>query len=195
MSMSESPALLGQHLRELRKDQQLSLAKLSERSDVSVSMLSHIERGQTMPSLRTLNRICQALNTEMSAIFPTKDQAHEHESAEIVRASERSELEFKSFGLTKELLSPKRSKSLEFFMVTLEPGGGSGPELLVRQGEKAGLVVEGELNLFIGDKQYRLSEGDSFQFNSAKPHRILNDTEKPIKLLWIIRPDSIVGDI
>lgn len=195
MSISESRTRFGQHLRELRKEQQLSLAKLSERSDVSVSMLSHIERGQTMPSLRTLNRICQALNTEMSAIFPTKDHEHEDESAEIVRAKERSALEFKAFGLTKELLSPQRNKSLEFFMVTLEPGGGSGPELLVRQGEKAGLVVQGELNLLIGDKQYRLSEGDSFQFNSAKPHRILNDTEKPIKLLWIIKPDSIVGDI
>lgn len=195
MSMSESPALLGQHLRELRKEQKLSLAKLSERSDVSVSMLSHIERGQTMPSLRTLNRICQALNTEMSAIFPANQPAYENESTEIVRAGERSRLEFKSFGLTKELLSPTRSKSLEFFMVTLEPGGGSGPERLVRQGEKAGLVVEGELSLLIGDKNYVLSKGDSFQFNSAKPHRILNDTDAPIKILWIIRPDSIVGDI
>lgn len=195
MSMSESPAILGHHLRQLRKEQQLSLAKLSERSDVSVSMLSHIERGQTMPSLRTLNRICQALNTEMSAIFPTKEQTYEDEGAEIVRAGERSELEFKSFGLTKELLSPKRSKTLEFFMMTLKPGGGSGPELLVRQGEKAGLVIEGELSLLIGDKNYVLSEGDSFQFNSAKAHRILNDTNAPIKILWIIRPDSIAGDI
>lgn len=195
MSMSESPALLGQHLRQLRKEQKLSLAKLSERSDVSVSMLSHIERGQTMPSLRSLNRICQALNIEMSAIFPTSDQEYEDESSEVVRARERAELAFKPYGLTKELLSPKRNKSLEFFMVTLEPGGGSGPELLVRQGEKAGMVVQGELSLLIGDKQYVLSEGDSFQFNSSKPHRILNDTDSPIKLLWIIRPESIVGDI
>lgn len=184
---------LGARLRSVRKNQQLSLVMLSQQSGVSVSMLSHIERGQTMPSLKTLDKICQALNIEMPVIFPPREP--ETITQDIVRKENRAQLEFPSYGLVKELLSPNSSKSLEFFMISMEPEGGSGPEYLVRNGEKAGLVVEGQLELTIGERRYNLNAGDSFQFDSGQPHRIYNNTKKPAKLLWIIRPDQIRAEI
>lgn len=188
---------LGHRLRKLRKDQRLSLAQLSDLSNVSVSMLSHIERAQTTPSLKTLDKICQALGVEMPAVFPVKEPTENSSSSPVVRANERARLDFPSVGLTKELLSPSSSgsKTLEFFMMIVEPGGGSGPEYLVRNGEKGGIILQGKLLLSVGEHQYNLSEGDSFQFDSGKPHRIHNITKEETKLMWIICPHKIAGEI
>ncbi len=188
---------LGQRLRKIRKDQRLSLAQLSEKSSVSVSMLSHIERGQTAPSLKTLDRICQALNVEMPAVFPAKETTNSVSGPDVVRANERAKLDFPALGLTKELLSPALTgnKTLEFFMMTIKPGGSSGSEYLVRNGEKGGIVLNGELQLSVGEHEYLLTQGDSFQFDSGNPHRILNPTDSETTLLWIIRPDRVAGGI
>jgi predicted DNA-binding WGR domain protein/transcriptional regulator with XRE-family HTH domain len=60
----------------------LSLQRLAELSDVSVGMLSHIERGLTSPSLRTLNKIRLALDVPISALFEAAD---EPEGVDFVR--------------------------------------------------------------------------------------------------------------
>jgi len=195
MSLPDPSPELGQRLRKLRKEQRLSLAQLGERSGVSVSMLSHIERGQTTPSLKSLDRICQALGVEMPAVFPPRELADDSAGPDIVRANARARLEFPTFGLTKELLSPSRSQTLEFFMMIVEPDGGSGPDYLVRNGEKGGMVIKGELQLSVGEHQYTITEGDSFQFDSGKPHRIFNPTKQEARLLWIIRPDRVAGEL
>jgi transcriptional regulator with XRE-family HTH domain len=50
------------------------LERLAELSDVSVGMLSYIERGPTSPSLRTLNKIRLSLDVPISALFEAADE-------------------------------------------------------------------------------------------------------------------------
>lgn len=52
---------LHERLKELRTARQLTLKELAERSELSVSYLSDIERGRTVPTLATLETLANAL--------------------------------------------------------------------------------------------------------------------------------------
>ncbi|MBA2814328.1 cupin domain-containing protein [Candidatus Pantoea persica] len=62
-------------------------------------------------------------------------------------------------------------------------------EILIGQGKKAGIMVEGELTLEIDGDSARLATGDSFQFKSHLPHTIFNHTERAerdARVVWIM---------
>ncbi len=52
----------GEHIRGLRAEKKLSLVELAEKAGVSVSYLSEIERGRKVPSLKMVDKLCEALN-------------------------------------------------------------------------------------------------------------------------------------
>lgn len=195
VNKSSSVADLGQRLRELRKKHKLSLVTLSGRSLVSVGMLSHIERNQTTPSLKTLDRICVALGIEMANLFPSEAPESGQSDVHVVRANQRARLEFPSLGMSKVLLSASQGKTLEVFLLVIAPNGGTGDDWLVRSGEKAGLVVGGSLRLTVGTHVHELNEGDSFHFDSSVPHQLLNVSECEARVLWIIRPNQLGNEM
>lgn len=182
-----SLADLGANIKEFRRAKKLSLNALSELCGISVAMLSHIERGKTTPSLRSLERIRQALGVSMTSLFPHTET--ESAVSPIVRRQERPLLAFPDIGLIKHQLSPGSPSELEVLLLELEPGGSSGAEPWARIGEKAGLVIKGSLQLKIGDETHRLQAGDSFQFDSSQPHYFLNPGEGTTEVVWIIKSD------
>lgn len=180
---------LGLRLREMRADKGMTLTELSLRSQVSVGMLSHIERGQTSPSLKTLERLRLALGVPLACFFEAQPPRPREEGL-VVRAAQRRSLPFPKLGLTKELLSPSGHAGLELLMLVIEPGGGSGAEPWSRLGEKGGLVLQGTFELQVGDQVHTLNEGDSFQFDSSQPHVFRNVGKGQARVLWTIKSDE-----
>ena len=178
---------LGERIRALRLRQQLTLQDLSGRSQVSVAMLSHIERGRATPSIRVLDRIRLALEVPFGAFFEEDQPVTQEDEARIVtRAEERPLLRFEESGLVKELLSPGRGSQLEMMVLRLDRGGHSGEEPWRRVGEKCGLVLEGSFELTLGGTGYALRRGDAFQFDSSVPHSFRNTADGESQILWII---------
>src|ERR1700690_1765807 len=59
---SDSPALdLGRTARRLRESQNLTLADVARRADISSAMLSRLETGRVSPSLETIVALAQSL--------------------------------------------------------------------------------------------------------------------------------------
>ena len=59
-------------LREIREEKSISLRKLSELTNISVSQLSKIERNESEPTISTLIRISLALKTEIKNLYKIK---------------------------------------------------------------------------------------------------------------------------
>jgi transcriptional regulator with XRE-family HTH domain len=174
---------LGTTLKRLRQSRGMSLQVLAGASGVSLGMLSQVERDIANPSLRVLTRICQALGTPISALFP--ELANEaSDPAFVRRATRRPRLELGY--LSKELLSSGTPHNLQVMILHIPPNGSSGEQPLNYPAEKAGLVLEGEFILKIADEQALLHEGDSFAFDSSRPHSFRNPTGAATKVLWII---------
>ena len=185
---------LGRRLRELRKERHLSLNELCTRAQLSVAMLSHIERNQTNPSLKMLEKICAGLGVEMANLFPTQTADATGEDAFVIRANVRASLALPQ-GVTKQLLSPSHKKTLELFILKVAPNGSSGAEPLIRAGEKGGMLLKGQIRLTVGTRSFDIEEGDSFLFDSALPHRFFNPGSVEAHILWIIRPNPVANEL
>ncbi|MCC7271089.1 MAG: cupin domain-containing protein [Alphaproteobacteria bacterium] len=179
--------LVGARIRRLRQENGLTLSELAQRSGISVGMLSQIERDLANPSLRTLTRIRMALAVPLSALFAEDEPPSSAGDPEFVRrAARRPRLDLGPELVVKELLSSAAAVNMQFMVLNIPPGGGSGESVLMYPAEKAGLVLEGRFSLRVGEQEATLEEGDSFQFDSALPHRFWNESDRPVRVLWII---------
>lgn len=175
---------IGSRLRELRKDRGLSIQQVADRVGLSIGMISQIERGLSTPSLRSLRLLAEAMDVPVSWFFASP-KGHS-ESRHIVRRAQRRRLRVPDVGVVQELLIPDSASTIEIYEVTLESGGSSGPDSYSHDGEKAGLVIEGEMQLLIGDEVHELQCGDSFHFPSTQLHRFANPSAAPSRFVWIV---------
>jgi transcriptional regulator with XRE-family HTH domain len=180
--------LLGARLRDLRRAADLSLVQLADKSGVSVGMISQIERSLSNPSVRTLERLREALGIPLTSLlegdegYPAQSEA----PPEFVRrAKDRPHFSVGKGGLQKELLSPHGDYDIKFMLISFPPHTKS-VDILVGPGEKAGVVLDGAIDLTVSGSTERLQAGDSFQFSSELSHRVENTGAEPARLLWIM---------
>jgi quercetin dioxygenase-like cupin family protein len=104
----------------------------------------------------------------------------------IIRSSARSQLQLWRSGIRKQLLTPNPQDSrLNLYLVELEPGASTGEELYSHRGEEAGLVLSGAMSLGVESEIWTLQEGDSFRFESSRPHRFSNAGDGTTRVLWV----------
>ncbi|WOV86651.1 XRE family transcriptional regulator [Sporosarcina oncorhynchi] len=168
----------GQKIKKLRTEQRLSLKDLSDRSGVSVSMISQIERRNTDPTLTTLYKLCKGLDVSISTLLGTDEQA-----LQLVRKDERKTINFPQSNSKYELLTPINEGTIEMIQIHLEPGQ-EDQQLVEHAGEECGYVLQGEMTIVLGDDEHILYEGDSIRFKSMTPHRFFNHTDETTISVW-----------
>ncbi len=188
--VGNEPALMGRRIRDLRKAAGLTLAQVSAKTGLSISYLSQIERNISHPSIRALSDIADAFDVSMGWLFRSEMRQGPGEGRYVVRRHERGVMDLTP-GIREEVLSPDLDGPLKLFSTTLQPGAESGTSATSHKGAEAGLVVSGEMVLYLEDESYRLRAGDSFAFSSQVPHRFLNDTREPAVIVWSVAVDSI----
>ena len=184
-SVNEIPKV-GGVIKSLRQERGLSLAALAASADVSVGMLSQVERDKANPSLRVLTQIRQALGVPATALFLERSAPTTRDPTFVRRSDQHPRLDLGYF--TKELLSPGAPHNLQIMIIHVPAHGSSGPQPMSYPAEKGGLVLEGGLVLRVGTEEALLQSGDSFVFNSAVPHSFSNPSDRPARVVWIIGP-------
>lgn len=61
--------LIGGQIAKLRKDRELTQGQLAELVDVSTETISRLERGVSIPSLKTLEKISESLHASLKDLF------------------------------------------------------------------------------------------------------------------------------
>src|SRR5258706_2286405 len=163
-SESDSRALvrrqLGGAIRRRRHAASLTLATVSERAGISVSMLSQVERGLLDPSLDTLRNIAEALGTS-----PFRLLEEEGTVSGIVRRGSGRTIVSEDGGFRFELLSPSLDGAFEIAAWELRPGHSSTNQPRAHPGEEANLFLQGRARLEIGDETMELRAGDCITFD------------------------------
>lgn len=179
---------IGSRLRKLRRERKLSLHEVATIAGLSIGLISQIERGITSPSVRSLKLISNALGVPADILFSQPEQPVENEEGYIVRTKNRRVISLESHGMILELLSPMEVGDVQTFIATIFPGGGSGLETESHIGEETGIILNGELELWVGDRRFLLHEGDVFKFNSKEEHRYLNPGRVIARVHFSISP-------
>jgi transcriptional regulator with XRE-family HTH domain len=178
---------VGSRIRAMRKAKGMSIPVVAERAGLSAGLISQVERGLTSPSIRSLRQIGAALDVPVEGFF-TPAPAGEGSRGVVVRPGERRLLLLPHQGMYTEVLTLESKGALQAFIANIEPGGGSGPEFDTHEGEEAGLVLAGRLELWVDDEHLLLDEGASFRFSSKLPHRYRNPGSVPTRVHWVITP-------
>ena len=190
---------LGKEVRQLRKVRGMTLEQMSKATGKSVGFLSQVERNITKPSVAALQKISEALDIHIGWFFPVDDAGQsEDEKRFIVRKSNRRRLSYSALantdylGLHDHLLSVDLEGNLALGISRYEPGASTGDDSYDHEGEEAGLVLSGTLELTIDGEVYVLTEGDSFSFNSRHKHRFTNPSESTeTVVVWANSPIAL----
>ncbi|QOZ85876.1 cupin domain-containing protein [Chromobacterium sp. Rain0013] len=187
-SAAEAPLQLGARIRQLRKRQGLTLSRLAATSGLSVGHISLIERELAQPSINALVNIARSLGVTVQWFFNDSAEQAEDEKDYIVRREQRPRLDYQS-GFVDHLLTPRNQRQLEMIHCLIPPGA-SCDEGYSHNGEEAGFVLKGSLELFVGERQFHLEQGDSFAYSSSEPHRYRNPGSGETIVIWVITPPS-----
>jgi transcriptional regulator with XRE-family HTH domain len=183
-SIHEIDALLGSRIRRLRKVRGLSLAELAAKTAFSIGFLSQIERGLSSASVKVLATLADALGTSIASLFD--DSEDEGRDQIVVRMADRKNLPFGRTGISKQLLTPSSIDALlHLYVVVIEPEGYTGDDSYTHEGEEAGLVLEGSIELVVDEKHFTLNEGDSFRYSSKRPHRFRSVGGRSARVIWV----------
>lgn len=177
--------ILGETIRQKRKQHGLTLTQVAARVGLTTSFLSQLERGIVQPSITTLRKLSKAL--EVPIFFFLLDSK---EHSPLVKRSERKKLIFPGSNLSFELLSPDLSRSIEMMLGTMEPGAVTCEEPLTHPGEECILVLKGRMRIDIGLQTFELEEGDSIYYYSDIPHKILSTGDEDLVFVSAITPPA-----
>lgn len=168
----ESTSAIAKRLADLRTARHLSLGDLAERSGVSKSMISKIERGQTNPSAAVLGRLAEALGVGISDLIGAHDQ---HEII-VLRKGEQLAFREEQSGFVRRAVSPVfPNRGIDVVFNTLPPGASTGLFGGHRRGvEEYIAVVKGRIRAHLGDRSFDLDAGDSLYFQADVDHRFDN---------------------
>lgn len=181
---------IGAKLKYARKLKGLRLVDVARLAGCSESLLSKLEHDKATPSLSMLHRLSQALGSNVAWFLTAEDET----AKAVMRKHEHPVVDFDRFraleGTQVVRLAPYFDRQLLQALLFIIIPGGQSLDQIVHEGEDFGLVLEGEIELSVGDEVYRLGAGDTFQFRSERPHGYRNPGRDTAKVLWINTPPT-----
>ena len=161
---------LGWRLKRVREINGLSQRKLAQRSGVSNATISLIEHDKTSPSLGILKRILDAVPISLGDFFSLE---LEEDARVVFRAQEL--LEISSGPVTyRQVGGDLTQRRLQLMQERYAPGADTGRAMLSHEAEEGGIILQGRLEVTVGDQVHVLGPGDAYLFNSRLPHRFRN---------------------
>ena len=178
---------VGERLRAIRRLRRATLKTVADRADLSESFLSQVERGRANASVASLQRIAAALAVSVADLFePNGSSARPR----VLRRESRPNLAFGTLG-RKFMLTPRPLENLQVILGEFDPGGSTGDEPYTHgDSEELLVILDGVVSLQLGPEVFELSTGDSIDYRSSVPHRLVNIGGDPAEVMWIISPPS-----
>lgn len=176
---------IGEKIRRVRTAQGLTLHQVAQKVGLTRAAISQIERDRSNPSIGSLKAIADALGITMGSLF---DTAHPPGSL-VVHPSQRKVLSPRR-GISYYLLTPDLNGRVEFILSEYQVGATTGDVHYTHPGEECGLVLQGRLELQVGDETYVLKAGDSIRFDCSVPHRLTNIGKTVLRCIWAVSPPS-----
>ena len=170
---------IGDRLKSLRIHQKRTLQEIADSSDLSKSMISKIENNKAVPSVAALVKIAKALGTNISNLLEQESWAKTVYTTqeEAQRSLTRTEKGYSVFPYAAGF----HEKKMQPFLFTARKGEVV-PHRLSHEGEEYVFIIDGEMEMTVGDIAYILKKGDSLYFSSLQKHGIMPITDIVIYL-------------
>lgn len=189
--MTESPSDLNQRIAErvraLRAAKSLSLDALAAKSGVSRSMISLIERGESSPTAVVLERLATGLGVMLASLFDA--QAPRAAADPVARRADQPQWQDPASGYLRRNVSPPGvPQPMQIVEVQFPAGGRVAFETGARDARvhQQVWVLEGAINITVGDARHQLREGDCLAMRLDRPTMFHNPTRKSARYAVVI---------
>jgi transcriptional regulator with XRE-family HTH domain len=192
--MSNTPersfvSFLGQKLRKLRKEQNLTQLDLARQVGITNGQISTIERGVSSPSISTLHKIAAVLGVGMAEFFENEPA----QQLQMVRKGKGRRIAGTNENVKVEVLA-QRGRNGGGNALSIEIAGG---ELRVSPKPHASeeyflYVVRGKCSLALDGENHLMEAGDSAYVNARKEQLIKNTGTGPVQFL-IVSQSALIG--
>lgn len=177
---------VGKQLKAIRSMKGVSQRELAKLSGVTNAMISQIEKNQVNPSIGSLKKILDAMSISMGDFFTIDIEAADKiffNADELVDIGD---------GVISMLLvgSQKKGRKLALLHETYPPGADTGTDFMQHEGEEGGIVLRGEIEITVGNQKQILKAGDSYYFETRKPHRFRNVGKVDCELISAATPPT-----
>jgi len=176
---------IGKSIKRLRLDRQLTQQDLAYSAGITKSYLSKIENSDSSPPVSTLINLAKALGVKLDSFF---NEQESQTIACLVRRGERQPMPRRGspFGYTYEPIAHKYPKRhMEPYFVTIPPSK-KFSSVFQHVGEECIVILEGEVELTVGNMEMILKQGDSIYFDPSYPHAIRCKGPKAAQCLLVI---------
>lgn len=177
---------IGHRLKALRTAEGLSQRKLAALAGVSNATVSLIEHGRTDPSMGLLKRILDSLGVSFAEFFASAPHGVEkyfYRKNELSRISD-GPISYRQVG------GDLSGSQLQILYERYRPGADTGQSMLSHDAEEGGIVLQGRLEVTVGEQSQVLSAGDAYRFNSRLPHRFRNTGNEDCVIVSACTPPS-----
>jgi len=196
------PDNIGMRIKAQRKQHGLSLRDLAQRTDLTASFLSQVERGKANASIDSLRRIAEALEVSIlhflgdaadspidaAAPVDTNDQANAPKYNPVVRAEARPKLILPDSGITYELLTPDLAHKMEVICGRLSCCADNVARPLREPTEEWIYVLSGALLVQLLDETYVLQPGDAIYFEGRTLRQLRCASDEDVTWISVITP-------
>lgn len=174
---------IASRLHQLRSERKWSLDHLARASGVSRALLWQIEQDRSTPTIKVLSRVADALCLPLTSFLETAQPP----AISLLRRHGAKRLRSGDGLCSSRALFPYRGlRDVEFYELTLEPGGQE-----ISQAHPAGthenlVVALGIAEIDVGDAHYRLERGDALYFSADIVHVYRNPGTEPTVIFLVM---------
>ena len=177
MSLAEPDidSRIAARIRHLRAERGLTLDGLARQADVSRAMLSRIERGESSPTAQLLNKICGGLGITLSVLFTEPDTP----ANPLYRHRDQLVWRDPATQYVRRAISPPGTGSpVDIVEIEFPPGRSVAFDNQRLAGTDQHIwVLEGMLELELGDEAFQLGRGDCLMMRFDRPILFRNATD------------------
>lgn len=180
---------LGQRIRALRKEKNLTLVEISEKTGIAQATLSRIETGTMIGTVESHEKIAETLGIGLSELYTGVDRRYEQISHQVkeARAATHHTKDVHVEVLTQE----SSKKKITPLLLTLQGGGKTEKEHNERGVEKFVWVLDGHIKVKLESQEYDLKTQETLYFDASFPHQIVNEGQKAAKVFIAVSPSKI----
>ncbi|MBU9888486.1 MAG: XRE family transcriptional regulator [Candidatus Omnitrophica bacterium] len=181
---------LGQRIRTLRKEKDLTLVEISQKTGVAQATLSRIETGTMIGTVECHEKIAECLGIGLAELYTGIDPRYEqvsHLSQKDTRA-----VTHHTKDVTMELLTQESSKKkITPLLLSLQGNGTTARESHERGVEKFVWVLEGTVKIKLENQEFVLKPQETLYFDASLPHQFANEGQKTAKVFIAVSPSKI----
>jgi transcriptional regulator with XRE-family HTH domain len=185
---SDINARIAGRVRALRADLGMTLDALAAKCDVSRSMISLVERGESSPTAVVLEKIATGLRVPLATLFDDSSAP----VSPLSRREDRTPWRDPQSGYVRRNISPANFPSpIQIVEIVLPAGARVAYETGARDVSihQQIWVQEGAIEVTLGRMTHRLGEDDCLAMRLDAPTAFRNRTRKPARYLVIIASD------